>query len=58
MKTEKTSRILVELKTGESLKIGDTVLVLVDKSGKRARLDIHAPESVKVENSGARKHPA
>lgn len=38
----------LELRVGESLKIGDAVLTLEDKSGKVARLAIQADKSVPI----------
>lgn len=38
----------LELRVGESLKIGDAVITLEDKSGKLARLAIQADKSVPI----------
>lgn len=38
----------LELKVGESVKIGDAVVTLEDKSGKIARLAIQADKSVPI----------
>ena len=38
----------LELRVGESVKIGDAVLTLEDKSGKTARFNIEAPEAVPI----------
>lgn len=38
----------LELRVGESLKIGDAVLTLEDKSGKIARLAIQADKAVPI----------
>lgn len=38
----------LELKVGESVKIGDAVVTLEDKSGKVARLAIAADKSVPI----------
>ena len=39
----------LDLRVGESVKIGDAVLTLDDKSGKIARLSIKAPASVPIQ---------
>lgn len=42
-------KLAVELKVGDSLLIGDDVRVMLeDKSGQRARLRVHAEDSVTV----------
>ena len=38
----------LELRVGESVKIGDAVITLEDKSGRLARLAIQAPQSVPI----------
>lgn len=38
----------LELRVGESVKIGDAVITLEDKSGKIARLAIQADKSVPI----------
>ncbi|MGL4297348.1 MAG: carbon storage regulator [Aestuariivirga sp.] len=38
----------IDLRVGESVKIGDTVITLEDKSGRIARLAIKAPQSVPI----------
>lgn len=38
----------VDLRIGEVLQIGDAIVVLEHKSGRVARLVIHAPRSVQV----------
>ena len=38
----------IDLRVGESVKIGDTVITLEDKSGRIARLSIKAPQSVPI----------
>lgn len=38
----------IELRVGESVKIGDAVVTLEEKSGRTARLAIKAPESVPI----------
>lgn len=40
--------IHTELRAGQTLKIGDAVLTLVDKSGKKARLTIVAPQETRI----------
>ncbi|MDN7179099.1 carbon storage regulator [Caballeronia sp. SEWSISQ10-4 2] len=39
----------MDLKPGESVKIGDVTITLEDKSGKVARLSIEAPTSVPID---------
>jgi sRNA-binding carbon storage regulator CsrA len=39
----------LELRVGESVKIGDAVITLEEKSGKIARLAIEADKSVPIE---------
>lgn len=39
----------LELKVGESVKIGDAMVTLEDKSGKIARLSIEADKSVPIQ---------
>ena len=38
----------IDLRVGESVKIGDTVITLEDKSSRIARLAIKAPQSVPI----------
>ena len=38
----------IELRIGDSVRIGDAVVTLEDKSGKIARLSIEAPKSVPI----------
>ena len=38
----------LELRVGETLKIGEAVLTLEDKSGRTARFSIQAPQSVPI----------
>lgn len=38
----------IDLRVGDSVKIGDTVITLEDKSGRIARLAIKAPQSVPI----------
>lgn len=40
--------LILELKVGESVKIGDATVTLDDKSGRVARLSIEAPKSVPI----------
>lgn len=42
----------IELKVGESVRIGDAVVTLEDKSGRVARLAIDAPRSVPIQRTG------
>lgn len=47
------SRLLVDLKVGEAVKInGPSVVTLEEKSGQRARLSIEADENVRIERPG------
>jgi sRNA-binding carbon storage regulator CsrA len=39
----------LDLKIGQSIKIGDAIVTLEDKSGRVAKLAIEAPQSVRVE---------
>jgi sRNA-binding carbon storage regulator CsrA len=39
----------LELRVGESVKIGDAIVTLEDKSGKTARLAIEASKSVPIQ---------
>lgn len=41
----------IELKVGESVKIGEAVVTLEDKSGRVARLAIEAPRSVPIQRT-------
>lgn len=43
-----TGLLKLELRVGESLKIGDAVITLEDKSGKTARIAVEAPETVPI----------
>ena len=38
----------IELRVGESVKIGDATVTLEEKSGKIARISIDAPKSVPI----------
>ena len=40
--------LVLDLKVGESVKIGEAVVTLEEKSGRTARLAIEAPRSVPV----------
>ena len=40
--------IVVELRVGDSVSIGDAVVTLQEKSGQRARLRVMAPPGVRV----------
>ncbi len=42
----------LELRVGESVKIGDAVVTLEDKSGRIARLAIEADKSVPIQRVG------
>ena len=38
----------IDLRVGESLRLGDAILTLKEKSGRLARLTVRAPEAVQV----------
>ena len=38
----------IDLRVGESLRLGDAVLTLKEKSGRLARFTVRAPEAVQV----------
>ena len=38
----------IDLRVGQSLRVGDAVLTLQEKSGRLARLTVRAPEAVQV----------
>lgn len=40
--------IVVELRVGETISIGDAVVTMQEKSGQRARLRVVAPPGVRV----------
>lgn len=40
----------VELKVGESMRVGSTIITLLEKSGQRARLKVSASEKVRIEH--------
>lgn len=42
----------IDLRVGESLRLGGAVVTLKEKSGRMARLTVRAPEAVQV-----RQHP-
>ena len=41
--------IVIELRVGDSVSVGDAVITLQEKSGQRARLRVTAPPSVRVD---------
>lgn len=41
--------IVIELRVGDSVSIGDAVVTLQEKSGQRARLRVVAPPGVRVD---------
>lgn len=47
----------IELKVGESMKVGDALVTLLEKSGQRARLRIKAEDGVKVEHPVEKAQP-
>ena len=44
-----TDLLKIELRVGESVKVGDAVITLEEKSGKIARLSIQADKSVPIQ---------
>ncbi len=42
------SVLYIEINAGDTIQIGDARITLVEKSGRRARLTIHAPASTPV----------
>lgn len=48
----------LELKPGESIKIGDAIVTLEDKSGKVARLSIQADKSIPIDRVQTHQPPA
>lgn len=44
----KNSKFIHELQVGDALRVGDAVIRLVEKSGKRARLEVSAPTGTDV----------
>ena len=38
----------IDVKVGESIKLGEAVIVVLQKSGQRVRLEVDAPPTVKV----------
>jgi hypothetical protein len=45
-----TKRVrVIEVRTGEALRIGDVLVVLEEKSGQRARLRVEAEDTVEVD---------
>ena len=38
----------IDLRVGESLRLGDAVLTLKEKSGRMARLTVRAPEALQI----------
>lgn len=45
------SAVKLEILPGEYVTIGDAVVTLVEKSGRRARLEISAPEDVPIRHN-------
>jgi carbon storage regulator CsrA len=48
MTTAKDGWLVVALKTGEAVRIGPDIFVVVSRSGKTPRLAIKAPEGTKI----------
>ena len=46
--TEALKTMHIDLRVGQSLRLGDAVLTLQEKSGRMARLTVRAPEAVQV----------
>ena len=43
-----TSTLHIELRVGQSMRIGDAILTLTEKSGQRARIKVQAPRDVAI----------
>lgn len=52
---DKASTITTDLGSGESLRVGDVVIELLEKSGKRARLRLQAPRGKDIEKKTTRQ---
>ena len=46
--TEALKTMHIDLRVGQSLRLGDAVVTLQEKSGRIARLTVRAPEAVQV----------
>lgn len=52
---DKASTITTDLGSGESLRVGDVVIELLEKSGKRARLRLQVPRGKDIEKKTTRQ---
>ncbi len=43
----------IDLRPGDRVQVGDIIVTLEEKSGQRARLNIEAPESVRINKQPA-----
>ena len=46
--TQATKTMHIDLRVGQSLRLGDAIVTLQGKSGRMARLTVRAPEAVQV----------
>ena len=46
--TSALNTLHIDLRVGQSLRLGDAVVTLQEKSGRMARLTVRAPEAVQV----------
>lgn len=55
-----TTKLNIDLRVGEALTIGGARLVLVEKSGQRARLEVHAEKNTLITFPGRKpvSHPS
>ncbi len=52
---DKATTITTDLGSGESLRVGDVVIELLEKSGKRARLRLQVPRDQEIEKETPRQ---
>lgn len=45
---EGSSGLFTDLRVDESVRIGDVIVTLLDKTGKKARLSVKAPKEVPI----------
>lgn len=50
------STLLIDLRYGQTIQIGEASITLAEKSGKLARLTIDAPQSVRILRPGKFDH--
>lgn len=43
----------IDLRAGDKIQIGDVTITLEEKSGQRARLNVEAPDSVRIAKKAA-----